>query len=47
VPTSKRPQVINVSQYPRISNRILKGASCEEVVDDAVAEVAVSKVGRR
>jgi hypothetical protein len=33
VPTSKRPQVDDV-QYPRVSNRILKGASHEEVVND-------------
>jgi hypothetical protein len=32
VPTSKRPHVINVAQYPRISNRILKGVSYEEVL---------------
>jgi hypothetical protein len=42
VPTSKSPQIINV-QYPRISSRILKGASYEEVIDYVVAEVAMSK----
>jgi hypothetical protein len=33
VPTSKRPQISNV-QYPRIPNKILKGVSHEEVVND-------------
>jgi hypothetical protein len=33
VSTSKRPQVDDV-QYPRVSNKILKGASHEEVVND-------------
>jgi hypothetical protein len=33
VPTLKRPQVDDV-QYPRVSNKILKGASHEEVVND-------------
>jgi hypothetical protein len=46
VPTSKRPQVDDV-QYPRMPSRILKGASNEEVVDDVVAEVAMSGVGHR
>jgi hypothetical protein len=41
VPTSKRPQVDDV-QYPRVSNRILKGASHEEVVNDVVAGVVMS-----
>jgi hypothetical protein len=41
VPTSKRPQ-INNAQYPRIPNKVLKGMSNEEVVDDVVAEVAMS-----
>jgi hypothetical protein len=41
--TSKRPQINNV-QYPRIPSNILKGASHEEVVDDVVAEVAMSGV---
>jgi hypothetical protein len=45
VPISKRPQVDDV-QYPRIPNRILKGAPHEEVVVDIVAEVAMSGVGR-
>jgi hypothetical protein len=45
VPTSKRPQVDDV-QYPRISSKILKGASYEEVVDDVIAEVAMSVVSR-
>jgi hypothetical protein len=40
VPTSKRPQ-INYAQYPRIPSKVLKGTSNEEVVDDAVAEVAM------
>jgi hypothetical protein len=31
--TSKRPQVDDV-QYPRIPNRVLKGASHEEVFND-------------
>jgi hypothetical protein len=42
VPTSKRPQVDDV-QYLRIPSRILKGVSNEEVVDDVVAEVGMSK----
>jgi CRISPR/Cas system CMR subunit Cmr4 (Cas7 group RAMP superfamily) len=33
-------------QYPRIPSRILKGVLHEEVVDDVVAEVAMSGVGR-
>jgi hypothetical protein len=41
VPTSKRPQ-INYAQYPRIPSKVLKGTSNEEVVDDVVAEVAMS-----
>jgi hypothetical protein len=41
VPTSKRSQ-INFAQYPRIPCNILKGASCEEVVNDVVAEVVMS-----
>jgi hypothetical protein len=41
VPTSKRPQ-INVVQYLRIPSRILKDVSNEEVIDDVVAEVAMS-----
>jgi hypothetical protein len=45
VSTSERPQVDDV-QYLRVSNKILKGASHEEVVDDVVAEVAMSKIGR-
>jgi hypothetical protein len=45
VSTSKRPQIIN-GQYPRIPSRILKGVSNEEVVDDVVAEVVMSGVGR-
>jgi hypothetical protein len=40
--TSKRPQIFSV-QYPRIPNRILEGVSCEEVVDDVVAEVVTSE----
>jgi hypothetical protein len=37
----------NDVQYPRIPSRILKGAHLldEEVVDDVVAEVAMSRVG--
>jgi hypothetical protein len=46
VSTSKRPQVDDV-QYPRIPSRILKGTSCEEVVDYVIAEVAMSEFGRR
>jgi hypothetical protein len=38
VPTSKRPQVDDV-QYPRVSNRILKGALHEEVVNDETDEI--------
>jgi hypothetical protein len=45
VPTSKRPQ-INNAQYPRIPSEVLKGASNEEVVDDVVAEVAMSGFAR-
>jgi hypothetical protein len=44
VPTSKRPEIRSV-QYPRIPNRILKGALNEEVLDDVVSEVAMSGVG--
>jgi hypothetical protein len=44
MPTSKRPQINNV-QYLRIPSRILKGTSNKEVVDDVVAEVAMSGVG--
>jgi hypothetical protein len=44
--TSKRLQ-INYAQYPRIPSEILKDALHEEVVDDVVAEVAMSGVGRR
>jgi hypothetical protein len=40
VPTSKRPQVDDV-QYPRVSNRILKGASYEEVVNDEADEAMI------
>jgi hypothetical protein len=43
VPISKRPQVDDV-QYLRVSNRILKGASNEGVLDGVVAEVAMSGV---
>jgi hypothetical protein len=43
VPTSKRSQSNNV-QYLRIPSRILKDASHEEVVNDVVAEVAMSRV---
>jgi hypothetical protein len=46
VPTSKRPQVDDV-QYLRIPSRISKGASHEEVVDDVIAEIAISGVDRR
>jgi hypothetical protein len=45
VPTSKRPQINDV-QYPRIPDRILKGASNERVVDDVVAEVSMMKLGK-
>jgi hypothetical protein len=41
--TSKRPQ-INNAQYPRIPNKVLKGALNEEGIDDIVAEVAMSGV---
>jgi hypothetical protein len=44
--TSKRPQ-FNYAQYPRIPGRILKVVLYEKVVDDVVAEVAMSGVGRR
>jgi hypothetical protein len=43
--TSKRPQINDV-QYPRIPSRILKDVLNEDVVDDVVAEVAMSGVGR-
>jgi hypothetical protein len=33
---------MNYAQYPRIPNKVLKGTSNEEVVDDAVVEVAMS-----
>jgi hypothetical protein len=46
VSTSKRPQVDDV-QYPRVSNRILKGVLRGELVHDVAAEVAMSKVGRQ
>jgi hypothetical protein len=42
VPTSKRPQINDV-QYPRIPNKILKGASHEDVVNDVVVEVVMSR----
>jgi hypothetical protein len=45
VPTSKRTQVNDV-QYPRVSKKILKGTS-HEVVNDVIAEVVMSGVGRR
>jgi hypothetical protein len=46
VPTSKSPQ-INNAQYPRIPNKVLEGALCEDVVnDDVVVVVAMSGVGR-
>jgi hypothetical protein len=45
VPTSKRPQINNV-QYSRIPNKILKGVSHEEVIDDVVVVVAMFVVGR-
>jgi hypothetical protein len=37
---------INNVQCPRITSRILKGVSNEEVVDDAVAEVSTMKLGK-
>jgi hypothetical protein len=43
VPTSKRPQ-INNAQYPRIPSKVLKVMSYEKVVDDVVADVAMSGV---
>jgi ribose 5-phosphate isomerase RpiB len=43
--TSKRPQINDV-QYLRIPSRILKGVLNEEIVDDVVAKVAMSGVGR-
>jgi hypothetical protein len=42
MPTSKRPQ-INNAQYSRIPSKVLKGASNEEVVNDVVAEVVMSR----
>jgi hypothetical protein len=44
VPTSKSPQVDDV-QYPRIAKMIFKGVLHREVVDNVVAEVAMSVVG--
>jgi hypothetical protein len=38
VPTSNRPQ-INNAQYPRISGKVLKGTSNEEIIDYVIAEV--------
>jgi hypothetical protein len=38
VPASKRSQVDDV-QYPRIPSRILKGASCEKVVNDETDKI--------
>jgi hypothetical protein len=38
---------INNVQYPRISSKVLKGASFEEGVDDVVDEVEMSGVGGR
>jgi hypothetical protein len=46
MPTSKRTQVDDV-QYPRIPSRILKGVLHGEVVDDVIAEVAMSEIVRR
>jgi hypothetical protein len=43
VPTSKRPR-INNAEYPRIPSKFLKVVSYEKVVDDVVAEVAMSGV---
>jgi hypothetical protein len=40
VPTSKRPQIIDV-QYPRVSSRIVKGASHGEVVNNETDEAMV------
>jgi hypothetical protein len=45
VPTSKRPQ-INNAHYLRIPSKVLKVVSYEKVVDDVVAEVAMSEIGR-
>jgi hypothetical protein len=41
--TSERPQVDDV-QYLRIPNKILKSTLIEEVVDDVIAGVAMSRV---
>jgi hypothetical protein len=41
--TSERPQVDDV-QYPRVPNKILKSTLIEEVVDDVIAGVAMSRV---
>jgi hypothetical protein len=38
--------LINNVQYPRISSKVLKGTSYEEVVDYVVAEVAMSGYGQ-
>jgi hypothetical protein len=43
VPTSKKPQ-INNAQYLRIPNKIFKPMSHEEVINDVVAEVVVSRI---
>jgi hypothetical protein len=42
-PTSKRPQ-INYVHYLRIPSRILKHTAHEDIANDVVAEVAVSRV---
>jgi hypothetical protein len=50
VPTSRRPcrcanleeALNNNAQYPRIPNQVLQGSSCEEVINDVVAIVAMS-----
>jgi hypothetical protein len=42
VPTSKRPQISN-NQHPRIPSKVFKHTSHEEVINDVVAEVVMSK----
>jgi hypothetical protein len=54
-PTSWRPcrradlkeALNNNAQYPRISRKVFKGASNEEIADDVVAVVAMLVVDRR
>jgi hypothetical protein len=44
MPTLKMPQ-INNAQYPRIPDKVLKGALTEEVVEGVVVAVAMSGFG--